>query len=215
MAFGNAVGEGFVNGIITKLTVANLGPGDGVFVYSTSTVLPNDLELSYTGSAGTDSAGNEFFAGLTEYALAGGTYYAININDATISIYSAAAEAGPWTLQGALLASTSAAGTLLLEFANGLATNFGFSVNGSGNGAFNGTLAVNGSSLTVGNGSTADLILDPPMGRPGQYPVSTLTVTTPGGANAAWYADVASQLNDIINMGNQIFAEQEGRGMFS
>ncbi len=111
--------------------------------------------------------------------------------------------------------STSAAKTLLLQFANGIASNFGFSVDSSGDGVFQGTLSVEGTALNLGNGTTADINLNPPMGRPGEYPVNTLTVATPGGANAAWYADVASQLNAVIGLANQHFAEEEGRGMFS
>jgi hypothetical protein len=115
MPFGNAVGQGFVQGLITKLTIADLGPGDGFWVYSTATPMPNDLLMSFTASGGTDSAGNVYFQGLTVY-LAGSTYYALVINGGSASWYTASSEAGPWTFQGELEASSSSSGTLFINF---------------------------------------------------------------------------------------------------
>lgn len=65
--FGNAVGQGFVNGVVSKITVAVLGPGDGIFIYSPTPALGN-LVASFTGAlGGTDSFGNTYQAGLTSY----------------------------------------------------------------------------------------------------------------------------------------------------
>jgi hypothetical protein len=211
MSFGNAVGQGFVNTIIETLTIANLGPGEGLWVYSTTTPMPNDLQMSFTGSAGTDSAGNVYFADFTVYGNAGGTYYAVNIADAAISFYSAPSEAGPWTLQGSVLVSTSAAETLLLEFANGVATNFGFTVDGGGDGTFQGNLSIYGTTLSIGNGTIADIELDPPMGVPADYPLSQITATPPTGA---WYTNVDGVVNACVRMVSAMYNEMAGRGFF-
>ena len=75
-------------------------------------------------------------------------------------------------VSGSMSVSTSAAKTLLLQFANGIASNFGFSVDSSGDGVFQGTLSVEGTALNLGNGTTADINLNPPIGKPrvsGQY----------------------------------------------
>jgi hypothetical protein len=47
------------------------------------------------------------------------------------------------------------------------------------------------------------------------YPVAALNQTTPGGANAAWYSDVASQLNAVIGVTNFIYAALVEAGILS
>jgi hypothetical protein len=79
MPFGNAVGEGFVNGIITKITVADLAPGDGIFVYAPAVAL-GDLIASITAASGTDDGhGNPFVEGIAAYVTTAGKTYALQL----------------------------------------------------------------------------------------------------------------------------------------
>jgi hypothetical protein len=181
---------------VLRVTEIIVTPGsvlEGIFAYSSSPPAAGTLvESSDVVTAGTDASGNHYLAGDSTY----GANFATSLNAGFVGFYTGSLSAG-WTLVAQV--ETDAGGDLILS-ANGtiVMTSAKFSVDSSGN-------------VTMG----PDLNLTPPMGQPGQYPVSTLTVTTPGGANAAWYADVASQLNALINMTNQIFAEMAGRGMFS
>jgi hypothetical protein len=145
MAFGNAVGEGFNNGEITKLTIANLGPGDGLWIYSTAEPEAGTLQYSFTEGTGTDDAGNAYLAGAVSY-LAGSTYSATAINGGSVQYWTAPGYAGPWTLQGELEISL-AGGGFVINFANATAAG-NFTVDGNLTLAV--PLAVTGSSAIAG-----------------------------------------------------------------
>lgn len=118
MAFGIAVGEGFVNGQINKLTIVDLGPGDGIFLYSPS-IGPNNLVASFTAAPGFDASGNEFLGGSTSYGFSSPSYYAIQQVGLGIFYASASSQAGPWSYFGSLQVNTVTPGDLLLTF-NGI-----------------------------------------------------------------------------------------------
>jgi len=76
----------------------------GEFFYS-GTPAAGNLIASIATAAGTDVSGNAYLAGITSYRNVGGTFIAANQNPTTggaVTIYSAASEAGPWTIQGNL-----------------------------------------------------------------------------------------------------------------
>jgi hypothetical protein len=52
------------------------------------------------------------------------------------------------------------------------------------------------------------------MGGISGYPIDTLDETTPGGANAAWYSNVASQLNAIITFVDTMYGEGQNKGLY-
>lgn len=58
-----------------------------------------NLIYSRAAAADTDDFGNHYLAGVTSYLLIGpgGVYYAINLNQGLVSIYTATAVSGPWT----------------------------------------------------------------------------------------------------------------------
>jgi hypothetical protein len=104
MPFGGAVGEGFVSPAVFRITVEDLVPGDGFFLYSPTKAFGN-LVSSDTVQAGTDSVGNAFLAGNTTYQI-GSTCFATSLNGGFINFYTATGAGGPWTFQGNILIST-------------------------------------------------------------------------------------------------------------
>lgn len=97
MPFGNAVGEGFVNGaVIIADKVIVFGPGEGLFVYQGAPVLGNPPILSATGGT-VDPYGNAVQPGLESRDASGN--YTVQ-NDGIISMGS----------PGDFLAATVAAG---------------------------------------------------------------------------------------------------------
>lgn len=118
MPFGNAVGEGFVNGEITKLTISDLGPGDGFFIYTTSTPSFQKLIATITAMAGTDGASNPYEEGITAYVYRAGVAYAVQIGEVTIGgvnypgLFMQNLASQP-TIPAAIVANSSASGSTL------------------------------------------------------------------------------------------------------
>ena len=99
MPFGNAVGEGFVNGsilIVNKVIVE--GANEGVFVYN-GTPAAGNLEATFTGNSGVDSFGNNYLQGCSTYSSG----FATNMNNGLISVYTGTLASG-WLSQGSMQA---------------------------------------------------------------------------------------------------------------
>jgi hypothetical protein len=131
MTFGTAVGEGFNNGEIVKLTIADLGPGDGLWIYSTATPQAGTLQFSLTEAAGQDAAENYYLAGQASYAAG----FANAMIGGAVLFYTGSL-AGGWTLRGQLLIDSG--GDFLVDFNNMIVT---------GNMTVDGNLTVDGTAL--------------------------------------------------------------------
>ena len=101
----------------------------GTALYYSGTGLPaaNTLIVSISAAAGTDSAGNAYFAGFTTYGKTGLTYYALNqlpqadaagTFGAVTTVYTAASQAGPWTAGTQLNLEASNHAALLADIAH-------------------------------------------------------------------------------------------------
>jgi hypothetical protein len=101
----------------------------GTALYYSGTGLPaaNTLIASISATAGTDSAGNAYFAGFTTYGKTGLTYYALNqfpqadssgTFGAVTTVYTAASQAGPWTAGTQLNLEASNHAALLADIAH-------------------------------------------------------------------------------------------------
>jgi hypothetical protein len=90
-----AVPPGSSTGIVRAREVIVSGSNGGVFVYSGKPAAGNMI-ASITGSAGTDSYGNSYYAGLSSYSTLGGFPSAININGGGISFYQATSSIPPY-----------------------------------------------------------------------------------------------------------------------
>jgi len=101
----------------------------GTALYYSGIGLPaaNTLIVSISAAAGTDSAGNAYFAGFTTYGKTGLTYYALNqlpqadaagTFGAVTTVYTAASQAGPWTAGTQLNLEASNHAALLADVAH-------------------------------------------------------------------------------------------------
>lgn len=93
---------------------------NGIFTYS---ALPPALGglISSAGvtAAGTDSAGNAYLPGTTNYTNNGGFFSAVNLNSGVVNWYESATAAGPWTaFTGIGFGFAGSVGTMILTGAN-------------------------------------------------------------------------------------------------
>jgi hypothetical protein len=116
MPFGTSRGQGFNNPVATSFAAGNtIISKRGVFIYNGSPAAGN-LSESHTGSSssGTDRYGNLYLGGDTTYLFSGGIYTAQQRIGASLTVYTAATEAGPWAAV-AVLSDLGATGTWTIK----------------------------------------------------------------------------------------------------
>jgi hypothetical protein len=89
----------------------------GQFIYTPSPGAGNLWASITTAATSADDFGNATVAGVAQYAQIGGTWFAVALEGALVTWFSAASQAGPYTAIGDLEATTLSGGTLLINFA--------------------------------------------------------------------------------------------------
>jgi hypothetical protein len=161
----------------------------GIFTYSSAPAAGN-LVASEAPAANSDQFDNNYLAGLASYTAGA----AMSVAAGIISFYSGSL-AGGWTLR----ATQQFFGGLIL-LSTGLETQNNVLDDGTGNCSVLGTMTVQGTSLSVGNGSTANLFLSPKMAAP------------PNAAAVAAGTATLAQLNAFCN---GLYSSMRNRGMFN
>ena len=114
-------GNAFPAGILAAAGVIE-GPtliGSDAFYYSgTGVPALGALIASVAQTAGTDSAGNAYVAGVTTYAGTAPHLFATSLAAGDVEFWTATSAAGPWTAYGNIEISLSVAGVLLLNFSS-------------------------------------------------------------------------------------------------
>lgn len=104
MAFGNAVGQGFVNPeeiIVNEVIIE--GDNGLLLVYSGSAAFGN-LIGSIAGASGVDQFGNYYVEGVAAYAPNDSALnVAVALQSGDVQFFSSNTEAGPWTAEGAVI----------------------------------------------------------------------------------------------------------------
>lgn len=187
-SFGNAFPQGvkIFNGVFegTDYEINS----SGAFFYSAAPALGN-LILSIAKAGGTDASGNAYLAGLANYTNIGGTFYAVVTNAGEVAYYTAASEAGPWTLHvvehfnpASGFLGLGPAGAPLLEVGdNVIAT----------------TVRTNGVNLQIGLGGV--IVAEPP-GSPGTAESWHPMTLAAGWSNVAGSPPAAYRLNAFGNV---------------
>lgn len=117
--------------------ISGSGAAVGIFVYSGNPAAGN-LAESITAANGTDPFGNATLAGFTSYYSTGGTFYAMQVaggpsSAASMLIYTATSQAGPYTFQGSMVSLSLALSAISTSYAwNWNVT--GNAMNGNGTG---------------------------------------------------------------------------------
>lgn len=175
----------------------------GAFFYSGAPAA-NNLLLSITNGTGVDGFGNLYFAGLTVYNKSGATYFAMQMASAGIEWWSAASQAGPWTVSAEFLQVSSGAMELL---ANSLIVGV---VSGGGN------FHLNWSTPQLDLGVSPTLRIDDSQGTVG-FPTPRSTVPA-ALAYPNKYSDNVGNLNYVngvdglaYRMGRQINSSVAGQ----
>ena len=142
----------------------------GQFFYSPTEAAGNLVE-SIANAAGVDSFGDNYVAGHATY----GSTFATSLNAGVVTFYTGSLSGG-WTA-GAQI-ETDGSGDLLLLAASGrqVVTANNTLDNGGGSATIAGFLAVNGSGMSVGNGSNASLTLNPKIATPPNFPTAGKTL---------------------------------------
>lgn len=198
-AYGNAYPQGInvTTGAISGTTFSGTDfiiNSSGAFFYS-GTPGTGNLASSSAPAAGTDSFGNNYVAGQATY----GSTFAAGLAAGLVAFYTGSLSGG-WTL-GAQI-ETDSSGDLLLLATSGhqVITANNTLDNGTGGATVAGILAVNGSGMTVGDGSNASFTLNPKMATP------------PNAAAVAAGTATLAQLNAFCN---GLYTSMKNRGMFN
>ena len=116
-------GSAWTNQVVSQVLIAGTVPG--VLAYNPA-IAAGDLIASVSGTQTTDTPGNEVLAGVTGYSQAGGHFYAASLGASgiigTVQFWDAASEAGPWTQDGYIGASSAG---LVIVSSNGIVLNTG------------------------------------------------------------------------------------------
>ena len=170
------------NQIVNQIII--VGTAGQLLVYS-PVQAAGDLSAAVSGAATTDQFGNHILAGVSSY----GTSFAVALTNGAIGFYTGT-ETGGWTLAGQV--AIDASGDLFLLPASGrsVTTNNNTLDNGTGGATVAGILNVNGSGMTVGNGSNASLTLNPKMATPNNLAAVI--------ANTATLAQTQTCLGNIV-----------------
>lgn len=165
----------------------------GSFTYSGSPAAGN-LIATVAPAPGTDAFGNQYIEGVTTYD--DGTGIATQLDQGSILMYTGSL-AGGWTARSTIAISGGGVIELIPATGQGVITSNQTLDDGAGNMSVAGSLTVNGASITIGNGGTADVVLLPPMAVPPNRPTSGKTL---------------AQTQAFID---GMFNEMEGRGFFT
>ncbi|HLM89235.1 MAG TPA: hypothetical protein VK284_09435 [Streptosporangiaceae bacterium] len=142
---------------VTQLIVEPGGVLQGIFTYSSNPPAAGTLiESASVQAAGTDQFGNNFVAGHASYS----STTAIALTSGGITFYTGSL-AGGWTP-----AATMQFFSGFILMSTGLETQNNVLDDGTGNCSVLGTMTVQGTSLSIGNGVTADLFLSPKIATP-------------------------------------------------
>jgi len=161
----------------------------GAFFYSPTEAAGN-LVASSANAAGTDQFGDHYLAGQSSYQ--GGT--ATSVAAGVISFYTGSL-AGGWAL-----AATQQFFSGLILMSTGLETQNNVLDDGLGNLNVAGSAIVSGAGLSVGNGSSATLSLNPKMATP---------------PNAAAVGAGTATLAQLEAFCNGLYTSMRNRGMFN
>jgi hypothetical protein len=162
----------------------------GSFTYSSAPATGN-LIATIAPAPGTDQFGNKYLDGITSY----GAGIATQLIDGSIALLSGSLAAG-WTALSTIFISGSGIIELIPAAGQGVITSNQTLDDGAGNMSVSGTMTVNGAAITIGNGGTADVILNPQMAIPPNHPTAGKTL---------------AQTQAFID---GMFSEMEGRGFF-
>ena len=175
-----------------RVTEIIITPGsilEGIFTYSSSPPAAGTLtESASVATAGTDAYGNHYLAGHASYAA----NFAAALDAGFAAFYTGSLSAG-WTLAAQI--ETDAAGDLVLSASGAI--------------QLAGAVTLGGTMNAVGQN------IDMSMGVPTGYPYTGITVATPGGANAAYYANVTAAINALVNGANSLMGEMINRELIS
>jgi len=161
----------------------------GAFFYSGAPAAGN-LIASDASIAGVEGFGNNYVAGQASYAATTATA----LTAGQITFYTGSL-AGGW---GVSATQRFFSGLILLS--GGLETQNNVLDDGSGNCSVLGTMTVQGTSLSVGNGATANLLLAPKMAAP---------------PNAAAVGAGTATLAQLEAFCNGLYTSMRNRGMFN
>jgi len=152
---------------VTQLQVVPGGVLQGIFTYSSNPPAAGTLiETASIAAAGTDKFGNNYLAGMATYSATTAT----QLNNGLIAFYTGSLAAG-WTV-----ASTMQFFSGLILISGGLQTGNNVLDDGLGNVNIAGSAIVSGASLSVGNGTSALLPLNPKIATPPNFPTSGKTL---------------------------------------
>lgn len=148
------------------------------------------LVISITSIATTDPLlGDPVFEGFSNYQ-AGFTYFACNVSVGAITFYSAPTAVGPWTNQGTL--EVDDVGDLLADFANVV---FSGNTEVEGQGEFGSFTEIDAGGVSIGNGSSAQLVLNPEMATPANFAAVQAQTATLAQTQACLAGIITSMMN--------------------
>lgn len=198
MPFGTAVGEGFTNGVISKITIAELGPGDGIFIY-TPTVGAGNLVGSFSSFSGTDKYGNPFQAGSVLYGP-GGSY--AQLSNGVLNFQGSASQFAP-----AYVETQNIAG--LLEISSGRKTSGDVAalIDLQSRSANIGVSQIDlGADQVICNSGILSGIFG--LGTPPNYPLPT-----DGNSGSSWATGERAYINNCVNAINFLVSVLQGAGI--
>ena len=148
------------------------------------------LVISITSIATTDPLlGDPVFEGFSNYQ-AGFTYFACNVSVGAITFYSAPTAVGPWTNQGTL--EVDDVGDLLADFANVV---FSGNTEVEGQGEFGSFTEIDAGGVSIGNGSSAQLVLNPQIATPANFAAVQAQTATLAQTQACLAGIITSMMN--------------------